>query len=71
MIWMINDRTSPQNSPKNDPITFGMGNFCQGTFQSRIITKEEINAPRMDPKVDKTRVKDKGDRFEISKKSRL
>lgn len=55
-----NATTRPQASPKRAPIVLGMGKCCHVAFQSRMTTKEEINAPMRHPKVERARVKDKG-----------
>lgn len=51
----------PQSSPKRHPIKFGIGNFCQSSFQSRITIKPASKAPIKEPKREQRGVKESGD----------
>ena len=51
----------PQNSPKRQPIKFGIGNFCHSSFQSRITIKPVSKAPINEPKSEQRGVKEAGD----------
>ena len=60
------DTIMPHDSPKTAPNVFGKGNFCHGSFQSKITAKPVKRAPISEPREENRRQLSRGDSRNIS-----